>query len=182
MHSSEGSLVYSIEYSLLGLLCERPMHGYELHQELSRKMGLGLIWTVKQGQLYAILAKLESGGLIAAEVLVQGNRPARRVFHPTEEGIKAFQDWVGVPSSRRAFRLDFLAKLFFAHRNGPEEAGFLLSKQRALCASWIGEMEVRAGATEGGGMDALVYRYRIGQLTAMLAWLDDCKDYFKRSP
>ena len=175
MNTSDTALIHSVEYSPLGLLSERPMHGYEIHQELSRKAGLGLIWTVKQAQLYAILAKLEACGFIAAEVLIQGNRPARKVFHLTQDGLKAFEDWLSTPSSRRDFRLDFLAKLCFAKRKSPKAVEALLSKQRALCVSWIEEMQGRAAASEKGEMDHLVFRYRIGQLKSMLAWLDECK-------
>lgn len=167
----------SVEYSLLGLLSERPMHGYELHQELSRKTGLGLIWTVKQAQLYAILTKLEAQGLVAAETFVQGNRPARRVFHLTEEGRAAYRGWVSTPAQRRDFRLDFLAKLYFARKEGPETADSLLSKQRSCCVQWLKDMTERAGASEDKGLDLLVYRYRVGQLKAMLAWLDECGQY-----
>jgi PadR family transcriptional regulator, regulatory protein AphA len=167
----------SVEYSLLGLLGERAMHGYELHQELCRKTGLGLVWTVKQAQLYAILAKLESEGLIAAEVVAQGNRPPRKVFHLTESGEAAYESWVRNPAPRRDFRLDFLAKLYFAQREGPMVAEELLAGQRKLCSSWVEEMRARSGSFEELGLDSLVYRYRIGQLEATLAWLDECSDY-----
>ncbi len=172
------SAALSVEYSLLGLLSERPMHGYELHQELSRKTGLGLVWTVKQAQLYAIMAKLEGRGFVVAETLVLGNRPARRVFHLTEEGLAAYGEWLVAPVGRRDFRLDFLAKLHFAQKGGPRVAAALLAKQRALCAEWIAGMEDRARASEDRGLDVLVYRYRLGQLKAMLVWLDECKEHF----
>jgi DNA-binding PadR family transcriptional regulator len=167
----------SVEYSLLGLLGERPMHGYELYQELSRKTGLGLVWTVKQSQLYSILAKLEAEGLIAADIVVKGNRPARRVFHPTGGGQAAYGLWVRSPVERRDFRLDFLAKLFFARRDGQEAAERLLAGQRELCSGWLEGMLARSLACDDRNLDSLVYRYRIGQLEAMLAWLDECSVY-----
>jgi PadR family transcriptional regulator, regulatory protein AphA len=169
----------SVEYSLLGLLGERPMHGYELHQELSHKTGLGLVWTVKQAQLYAILAKLETEGLIAAEVVVQGSRPPRKVFHLTGSGEEAYARWVRSPVERRDFRLDFLAKLYFAQRDGRKVAEQLLSEQRKLCESWIEEMRTRKESCERINLDSLVYRYRVGQLEATLAWLDDCFRYLE---
>jgi DNA-binding PadR family transcriptional regulator len=171
----------SVEYSLLGLLGERPMHGYELHQELSRKTGLGLVWSVKQAQLYAILAKLEAEGLIAAEVVAQGNRPPRKVFHLTQGGQAVYASWVKSPVERRDFRLDFLAKLHFAQRDGRKVAEALLSEQKKICAGWVDEMRARGGSCAGRSLDSLVYRYRIGQLEAMLAWLEECSDYLKAS-
>jgi DNA-binding PadR family transcriptional regulator len=164
----------SVEYGLLGLLGERPMHGYELHRELSRKTGLGLVWTVKQAQLYAILARLESEGLIVAELVAQEGRPSRKVHHLTDEGRLAYADWLRSPTPRKDFKLDFLAKLYFARRDCASSAETLLDAQRKLCAAWIDEMRGRSGACEAGSLDALVYRYRIGQLEATLAWLDEC--------
>jgi PadR family transcriptional regulator, regulatory protein AphA len=169
----------SIEYCLLGLLGERPMHGYELHRELSRKTGLGLIWTVKQAQLYAILAKLESEALIRAEVCVQGNRPARRVFHLSAKGEEVFEAWMGAVAARKDFRLDFLAKLYFARQGKSDAARSLLSEQRRLCSSWLAEMRERGASSADRDLDALVYRFRIGQLESMLAWLDECSAYIE---
>jgi PadR family transcriptional regulator, regulatory protein AphA len=167
---------HSVEYCLLGLLDEGPKHGYELHRELSRKTGLGLVWTVKQAQLYAILAKLEAEGLIAAELVAQGGRPPRKVFHLTAEGRKAYEAWTSSPASRKDFKLDFLAKLYFARRSGGASAQALIDVQRELCGDWIGELRSRFETCEAGSLDALVYRYRIGQLEATLTWLDECSE------
>jgi PadR family transcriptional regulator, regulatory protein AphA len=172
----------SVEYCLLGLLGERPMHGYELHRELSLKTGLGLVWTVKQAQLYAILAKLEGEGLIAAEIVAQEGRPARKVFHLTAGGRDAYAGWLGSPTPRKDFKLDFLAKLYFARRGGGAAAASLLGAQRKLCRAWIEEMRSRFEACEESSLDALVYRYRIGQLEATLSWLDECSERFGSSP
>ena len=56
----------TIEWSLLGLLRQQPMHGYELHQMLSTAEGLGLIWHLKQSQLYALLERLEERGYLSS--------------------------------------------------------------------------------------------------------------------
>jgi PadR family transcriptional regulator, regulatory protein AphA len=171
----------SVEYCLLGLLLERPMHGYELHRELSRKTGLGLVWTVKQAQLYAILAKLESEGLVAAELVAQEGRPPRKVLHLTAVGRGAFAEWARSPSPRKDFKLDFLAKLHFARRAGGSEAEALVAAQRRLCEAWADEMRAKSEACEAGNLDELVYLYRIGQLEATLAWLDECSERFGAS-
>ena len=166
----------SVEYCLLGLLGERSMHGYELHRELGRKTGLGLVWTVKQALLYAILAKQESEGLIASELVAREGRASRRVFHLTAEGREAYELWLRAPSSRKDFKLDFLVKLHFAGREGGAAATTLIAGQRKLCCSWIDDMRERSGSCEAGSLDALVYRFRIGQLEAALAWLDECSE------
>jgi DNA-binding PadR family transcriptional regulator len=152
------------------------MHGYELHRELCRKTGLGLVWTVKQAQLYAILAKLEAEGLVDVDLVAQDGRPPRKVFHPTAKGRKAYGDWACSPSQRKDFKLDFLAKLYFARREGTADSEALLGAQRRLCDAWLDEMRVKSTACEAGSLDALVYRYRIGQLEATQSWLDECSE------
>jgi PadR family transcriptional regulator, regulatory protein AphA len=165
----------AIEYSLLGLLGQRPMHGYEIYKELCRKTGLGLIWAVGQAQLYAILAKLEAAGLVAAELVAAGSRPARRVLHRTGAGTRSFEAWRSRPSARRDFRIDFLAKLHFAQAEGREAAATLLDGQTALCERWLAEAKARSEGCPRGGSDPLVYSYRLGQLLAMRSWLEDCR-------
>ena len=46
-----------IELAILGLLKERPMHGYQLQRELSEQ--LGGLWRVSYGSLYPSLRRLE---------------------------------------------------------------------------------------------------------------------------
>jgi DNA-binding PadR family transcriptional regulator len=175
--AEHGERSASIERSLLGLLAERPMHGYELHRELGRKSGLGLVWTVRQAQLYGILARLEAARLVASELVASGRGPARKVFHATAEGKAAFDEWAREPASRKDFRLDFLAKLIFAGKTGGRAAAALVASQRRSCDAWLQDMRAREAACEAGGLDTLVYRYRVGQLEATAAWLEECAAY-----
>jgi DNA-binding PadR family transcriptional regulator len=64
---------------ILALLAERPMHGYEMLEELSRRTS-GL-WRPSPGSLYPALQLLEDQGLVRS-VEEQG----RRRFELTEEG------------------------------------------------------------------------------------------------
>ena len=108
----------SMEYILLGLVFKRPMYGYEIHQLLSQPEGLGLIWHLKQSQLYALLEKLEKDGLLEARLEYQETRPPRKFFTLTPQGKAAFQEWVQSPvEDARGVRQEFLAKLYF-YQNG----------------------------------------------------------------
>jgi DNA-binding PadR family transcriptional regulator len=64
---------------ILALLAERPMHGYEMLEELSRRTS-GL-WRPSPGSLYPALQLLEDQGLVRS-IEEQG----RRRFELTEEG------------------------------------------------------------------------------------------------
>ena len=60
----------NVRLAVLALLHERPMHGYEMIQELETRTGG--IWRPSPGSIYPTLQLLEDEGLIAAEE--QGGR------------------------------------------------------------------------------------------------------------
>jgi DNA-binding PadR family transcriptional regulator len=151
------------------------MHGYEIHQQLSDPTGLGLVWRLKQSQLYALLAKLEHEGYVTPTIEYQDARPPRKMFELTETGQTAFLDWVQRPVPQgRNLRLDFLAKLYFAQYEEPEMATRLLERQRTACQNWLRQQESEIEALRQP-YDWLVHKFRLGQIEAMLAWLDQCE-------
>lgn len=167
----------SIEYALLGFLRRRPMHGYQIHRQLSDPAGLGLVWRLKQSQLYALLAKLEGEGYITARLRTQDARPPRKVFRLTRAGRDAFLDWVSSPVSHgRQIRLEFLAKFYFARQEGVEVGATLVERQQAACRSWLDAQQKQAEAVRGSQpYNWLVSQFRISQIKAMLAWLEICQ-------
>jgi PadR family transcriptional regulator AphA len=172
-----------VEYALLGLLRERPMHAYEMHQQLERSDVLGRVWRLKQSHLYALLARLETEGYIAATTEQQGSRPPRRMLRLTRQGEARFSRWATQPVEHgRDFRLDFLAKLFFAAQDGPEAVAALVGTQSVACASWLEAIRAQADAFDSGDrrFDLLVLRFRSSQLEAILGWLDECEAEFAR--
>ena len=165
------------ENALLGFLHQQPMHGYEIHRRLSETEGLGLVWHVKQNQLYALLGKLEKKGYVTTTLEPQPNRPDRKVFHLTDAGRDTFWTWLKSPVQHgRKLRLEFLAKLYFAQQEESAVATELIEKQRAACLVWLNTErdKIEALAIEQP-YERLVYKFRVGQLEAMLTWLDTCE-------
>ena len=68
-----------VRAAILGLLAERPMHGYEMIQELSNRTGG--FWKPSPGSVYPTLQLLEDEGLITGE-----ESDGRRRFTLTEAG------------------------------------------------------------------------------------------------
>lgn len=171
-------LPLSTEFALLGFLRRQSMHGYEIHQQLSDATGLGLVWRLKQSQLYALLAKLEREGYVTTTVEYQDTRPPRKMFELTEAGRRAFLEWVERPVPQgRKLRLDFLAKFYFAQLEGPDVALRLIEGQRATCRDWLRQQEEEADLLrQSRPYDWLVHKFRMGQIEAMLAWLDTCQE------
>jgi DNA-binding PadR family transcriptional regulator len=168
----------SIEHALLGILRQGPLHGYQLHQRLSDPAGLKQVWYVKQAQLYALLGRLEEAGYVASSVQQQETRPTRRVFHLTETGEQAFQTWMFNPVLRpRQMRQEFQAKLYFAFQEDRQFCYRLITMQRQTCQQWLVQREKYAEQGHPGDTFSwLVDQYRIGQIHAMLAWLDICQE------
>src|SRR4051794_24271705 len=76
-----------IELAILGLLKERPMHGYQLNRELSEQLG-GLS-RVSYGSLYPSLRRLERQGAITSEPGTTGAR-RKTVYAITPQGERLF--------------------------------------------------------------------------------------------
>ncbi len=162
----------TIEWSLLGILAERPMHGYELYQQLVAPTGLGLVWRIKQSQLYALLARLEERGYLRVTQESQASRPPRKIHALTPEGQRALDDWLRAPVQHgRDFRMEFLAKVYFARRQGAAALAALCAAQEVACSAWEAQLQDTLAALDPASYEALVYRFRLGQVQAMREWL-----------
>ncbi|GGJ87946.1 PadR family transcriptional regulator [Pilimelia anulata] len=84
-----------LEFAILGLLSETPMHGYELRKELTTKLG-AFRAAISYGTLYPTLRRLRQAGWItelddsAAEAPPLTSRRGRVVYKITAEGKERF--------------------------------------------------------------------------------------------
>ena len=78
------------ELAVLGLVAERPRHGYEIDQVIKER-GMRDWTDVGFSTIYYLLKNLERDGLIEGRLEEPERGPARRVFHLTSGGRKAFQ-------------------------------------------------------------------------------------------
>src|SRR5262245_40796732 len=167
-----------LEIALLGLLRAHPRHAYELHQLLQDGAEpLGIIWRLKQGNLYALLAKLEEAGYVASTGELHGTRPPRKILRLTTQGREAFAEWVKSPVEHgRDFRLEFLAKLYFATQASASTVRDLLSMQRQACTRWIAELHAQLDTSDPERtFERLIFEFRLTQSEAILRWLDTCE-------
>jgi DNA-binding PadR family transcriptional regulator len=70
-----------VRAAILTLLVERPMHGYEIIQEISERSGG--VWRTSPGSVYPTLQLLSDEGLVVSTGTGAGSR---RAFELTEEG------------------------------------------------------------------------------------------------
>jgi PadR family transcriptional regulator PadR len=79
------------EPSLLLLLRERPMHGYELIERLPEVAGAES--RVDVGNLYRLLRGLEDEGVVTSEWSADLPGPAKRTYELTDEGRSLLDRW-----------------------------------------------------------------------------------------
>jgi hypothetical protein len=95
------------------------------------------------------------------------------VYALTPEGKAALDAWLHAPVEHgRDFRLEFLAKLYFAQQEGEATLRALFEAQRSLCQRWLAQQQAALDALEPGAFEWLVYRFRLGQVQAIVEWLD----------
>ncbi|NTW29291.1 MAG: PadR family transcriptional regulator [Coriobacteriia bacterium] len=68
-----------VQTAILGLIAEKPMHGYQILQELAERSGG--VWKPSPGSVYPTLQLLEDQGLLTSE-----QAGGKRVFSLTDEG------------------------------------------------------------------------------------------------
>jgi DNA-binding PadR family transcriptional regulator len=110
---------------MLGLLLERPSHGYRLQQRFEELVGDG--WRLAGPQVYGVLAWLENAGLVEVvpskpETPPQRG-PKRTVYRATREAPAAFEQWFAQEVRTEPVRLDLHVKIVVG---GPERAETLL--------------------------------------------------------
>ncbi|MBK8900493.1 MAG: PadR family transcriptional regulator [Anaerolineaceae bacterium] len=121
----------SLEYAILGFLTLAPMSGYDLktrHFDGS----VAHFWPANQAQIYRTLDRLESAGLVTGEWEVQTERPNRKSYTITTEGVAALKAWLAESRPLPKERLPFLVQLYFARHLSRDELLSLLQAQRQL--------------------------------------------------
>jgi PadR family transcriptional regulator AphA len=172
------------EWALLGLLTQKPMHGYELHRYFTDPSALGQVWYLGLSQMYKLLKELEAQGYVEVTVELQENYPARRVYHITPSGRAAFLQWMEKPvTNTRLIRVEFLAKLFLAQLLGAEMMERVIGTQLETCQTQLTRLQEKMENGDGRGdatesFEHLVLRFREGQIQAVIEWLRTCRRAF----
>jgi DNA-binding PadR family transcriptional regulator len=160
-----------IELAILGLLKERPMHGYQLNRELSDQ--LGGLWRVSFGSLYPSLRRLERQGAITSEPGTGARR--KTVYAITEEGEGLFLDLLQEPPQEgQTEDARFRVRLAFFRYLPPETRVRLLERRRLALESRLAEIKthLRGTGTADDYQRALVEHARAAT-EADIAWLTE---------
>ena len=78
----------TLSYGLLGILSNESMSGYDL------MLRMNLFWHTRHSHIYPLLAKLEADKYVEFILVKQCGKPDKKVYTPTENGIKVVKEWL----------------------------------------------------------------------------------------
>jgi len=165
----------SVRHAILGLLAQRPRHGYELRAAFEAVVGGDENWEVKPAQIYTTLERLEQAGQVkCASDLGEGEEPSRRIYDITPRGQEELQEWFASSVTLEHQRDEFFVKLMVGLVTGEADPTRLIQIQRAHLYQ-----ELHAATTLRDSYDPktemaqiLLQDKSIMHLEADLRWLD----------
>lgn len=110
-----------IQFLILRLLYERPMHGYQLMEELEKR-DFVLEDRLKPGAIYTILRRMEARGMVESEWERTDSGPDRRTYRVAESGKEALKHGLEIMIWRKAL-LDDLSAFYEEHFGAGETDG-----------------------------------------------------------
>jgi DNA-binding PadR family transcriptional regulator len=160
-----------LKHALLGLLAERPRHGYDLKAAFEGFMGG--TWPLNIGQVYTTLARLERDGLVDSEVVEQDSRPDRRVYRLTERGGKELDRWRGeAVALAPPLREQLYVKLLLHVLAPGGDVGDFVARTRRDVQAALAAVERRLTASPATDVTGLLLDAVSLNLQATLRWLD----------
>lgn len=171
-----------LELAVLGLLKEKPMHGYELKQRLGDQMGP--FGRFSYGSLYPTLKRLSAVGAVEAE-FPKGETPRRKnVYRITEPGEQLFAQLLeesgpSVTEERNAFML----RLAFFRYMKPETRRRLLEGRRGYLQGRLQKMAASFKKMKDKMDDYSMelMRYGVNEAEHDIRWLDDMLEAERRN-
>jgi DNA-binding PadR family transcriptional regulator len=164
----------SVRHALLGLLAQRPRHGYELHTAFEAVVGGEQNWDVKPAQIYTTLSRLEKDGLVCEEAVEQDGGPEKRIFNITPAGRALLEQWFASGVERDHQRDEFFVKLMLSLSTDQAPPRRVIQTQRSRLFQDLHHLTARRNQfnpkTELAQI--LLYDKAIMHLEADLRWLD----------
>lgn len=175
-----------LEFAVLGLLHERPMHGYELRRRLNAR--LGAFRALSFGTLYPCLASLQGRTLVSVDRDESGpgrtsGRRQRITYTLTEEGREAFAELAGHSDPGSWEDEAFDVRLTFFSRTEREVRLRILEGRRARLAERLAAMRgERAGEGRSDRWTDALRLHEEDSTERALAWIEELIETERHAP
>lgn len=163
-----------VRHAVLGLLAQRPRHGYELRTAFQAVGGGEENWDVKPAQIYSTLTRLEQSGLVVEEGVEQDAGPEKRIYAITKAGRQVLEEWFASGITEDHQRDEFFVKLMLGLALDSTDPYALINTQRdQLYKQLHGITEQRSRADPRKEMAKILLLDKVVMhLEADLRWLD----------
>lgn len=169
----------AVKHGILGLLADRPRHGYELRQEFD--LLTGGLWELNIGQIYSTLERMVKDGLALREE-GSGGGEERKVYSITALGLQQLQLWLDRPPLKpRPMRDELFVRLGLLTLREPAAALRLVESQRRLYHQQMAELtrqKIGLSRTSAGPerlRQEILLDAALLHTEADLRWLENCE-------
>jgi DNA-binding PadR family transcriptional regulator len=175
-----GVLRSQVACAVLGLVIEKPSHGYEIGQRFERRFGRFL--SVGRSSIYAALASLMDAGLIEkmsgrSTTGVSRGAKAGACYRASPSGARAYRGWLAERVRNDPQRVEMLGRMTLAGVHSVDAALDFIASYEHECVREAQELERPGESAPAGraGVAGLVERLLIEErrrmIDAQLAWI-----------
>ncbi len=165
---------------LLGFLARGSLTGYEIRHLMQRSVGY--FFGASYGSIYPALRDLEGDGLVRSTLVIQEDRPNKKVYEITAEGRRRFRERLaeGSPAAD-SYRSEFLMHLFFGEDHDP---GRLVEMVEEYAERYRAKLESLRGVEEEFGevmspYQRMCLRSGLSQYRARLEWVAEVEQQLR---
>ncbi|MBI5031519.1 MAG: PadR family transcriptional regulator [Chloroflexi bacterium] len=164
----------SVRHAVLGLLAQRPRHGYDLRAAFQAMVGGEENWDVKPAQIYTTLARLEKSGLVKEDSVEQDAGPEKRIYALTRAGQNTLTEWFNSGTEPDHQRDEFFIKLMIGLVSGVADPYQLIHTQRGHLYQELHKLTTQRGLSDPKKelANILMLDKVVMHLEADLRWLD----------
>lgn len=166
--------------AVLGLVIEKPSHGYEIGQRFERRFG-GFM-SVSRSSIYAALGSLMDGALIEkmagrSRTGVSQGAKAGACYRATARGARAYRGWLAERVRNDPRRVEMLGRMTLAGVHSVEAALDFIGRYERECIREARDLARpgRSAASGSPGVSGVVERLLIEErrrmIDAQLAWI-----------
>jgi DNA-binding PadR family transcriptional regulator len=176
-----------VNWTVLGLVIERPSYGWELWKRFERLYG-DVLAVGSESNIYAALNKLRENGFIeevegSRSVVPGATRQPKPHYRATHRGLEAYEAWVIAQAREHSRRSLQFARQLGAFAQQPQTALAILGRYEQAC---LDDKEARIPTTSEfparvvpGFADRLASAYGRSIKTATLGWITYARQEFE---
>lgn len=178
--AGSAALRSQVACAVLGLVIEKPSHGYEIGQRFDRRFG-GFL-SVGRSSIYAALASLMEAGLIEkmsgrSTTGVSRGAKAGASYRATPRGARAYRAWLAERVRNDPQRVEMLGRMTLAGVHSVEAALDFIGRYERECVREAQELSRPLGDAEDerngitGVVERLLIEERRRMIDAQLGWI-----------